>query len=308
MKDLKLKQPIVCLAPMDGVTDQSFRLIVRKLNADVILYSEFTNVHRVLDGNKINPRLIFEDRELPYFVQLFGHEPHLFAESARYLEDIGVSGIDINMGCPSKRIVHSQHGSGLMKQTDLACRIIEACSNAVKIPITVKSRLGWKDHLNLVPFVNSLVDAGLKMICIHGRTYTHAFKGEANWDPIYELKKKVSIPVIGNGDVSSKFDGEIKLRNLDGYMIGRAAIGNPWIFLSNEEQQEVKFGDKISVMLEHLQLSLRSKNEPLALLTFRKYLPTYLSGIQEAKKIRKFLMESKTEKEFSIRALSLSNS
>ncbi|MGK0289025.1 MAG: tRNA-dihydrouridine synthase B [bacterium] len=300
------KKLIECLAPMDGITDQAYRRIVRELNPDVIVYSEFTSIEGIKNNHEhFKQRLSFTKSEIPYFVQLFGNDPKLFAEISKELEDWGVSGIDINMGCPAKKIVASQHGSSLMKEADLACRIVEACSKAVQIPITVKTRLGWDDSDGLVDFISLLVNSGAQMITIHGRTYKQAYKGTANWNPIYNLKKHLSIPVIGNGDVISRDHALSVLGNLDGYMVGRNAIGNPWVFWNNEKQKTVPLKTRIKTMILHFQYLREYQKERRALLEFRKHLTGYISGFNEAKSARLFLMEAQSEQEFTQRALSL---
>ena len=156
----------------------------------------------------------------------------MFRKAAILIEQAGAAGVDVNMGCPAKKVVKSGHGSSLMIHTDTAFRIIEEMSKAVKIPISVKTRLGWtgwEEHL--IPFAQGLQNAGANLISVHGRTYQQAFNGKADWTGIYELKKQLSIPVIGNGDVLDYDDGLKKLQNLDGFMIGRSSFGNPWCFL-----------------------------------------------------------------------------
>ena len=147
-------------------------------------------------------------------MQLFGNSPDIFAEASRMVEDRGILGVDINMGCPAKKIVHSQHGSALMQDPDKACRIVEAIRKACSLEVSVKTRLGWKDDKNLINFAKALESAGASMLTIHGRTYNQAFKGESNWEPIYELKRNLKIPVIGNGDIRDFNHGLDKMPTL----------------------------------------------------------------------------------------------
>ena len=156
----EVKRPIVCLAPMDGVTNSAYRQIVRSLNRDVFLFSEFTSVDGLVQNEFLRSRMDYNPCEHPFFMQLFGNSPEKFAEASRMVEDRGIWGVDINMGCPSKKIVHSQHGSALMKDTNTACRIIESIKNACKLEVSVKTRLGWTDHNNLINFAKSLESAG----------------------------------------------------------------------------------------------------------------------------------------------------
>ena len=199
----EVKRPIVCLAPMDGVTNSAYRQIVRSLSKDVILFSEFTSVDGLVRSEHVRLRLDYEPCEHPFFMQLFGNSPEIFAEASRMVEERGIWGVDINMGCPAKKIVHSQHGSALMQNPDAACRIVEEIRKACSLEVSVKTRLGWKDEKNLITFAKALESAGASMLTIHGRTYNQAFKGESDWQPIYELKRHLTIPVIGNGDIRS---------------------------------------------------------------------------------------------------------
>ena len=295
---LEVKRPIVCLAPMDGVTNSAYRQIVRSLGKDVILFSEFTSVDGLVRSEHVRLRLDYEPCEHPFFMQLFGNSPEIFAEACRMVEDRGIWGVDINMGCPAKKIVHSQHGSALMQNPDAACRIVEAIRKACSLEVSVKTRLGWKDEKNLISFAKALESAGASMLTIHGRTYNQAFKGESDWQPIYELKRHLTIPVIGNGDIRDFNHGLEHLGNLDGFMIGRAAIGNPWCFQDRRKYPEPTHHERIELALEHLHLYRRFKREIVAVREFRKYLGNYVSGFRNAKEWRSRLMQCNDEKTF----------
>ena len=292
------KRPIVCLAPMDGVTNSAYRQIIRSLSKDVILFSEFTSVDGLLRSEHVRLRLDFEPCEQPFFMQLFGNSPDIFAEASRMVEDRGILGVDINMGCPAKKIVHSQHGSALMQDPDKACRIVEAIRKACSLEVSVKTRLGWKDDKNLINFAKALESAGASMLTIHGRTYNQAFKGESNWEPIYELKRNLKIPVIGNGDIRDFNHGLDKMANLDGFMIGRAAIGNPWCFQDRRKYPEPTLDERIELALKHFHLYRRFKRELVAVREFRKYIGNYVSGFRNAKEWRNNLMQCQNEKSF----------
>jgi len=294
---------------MDGITDTAYRRVVRRFDRDVVLFSEFTSADGFLRSAKVRRRLDFDPEEQPYFVQLFGSTPGSFVEAALALQDQGVAGIDINMGCPSKKIVASQHGSGLMRDVDAACRIVEAVANACRVDVSVKTRLGWRDASGLVPFTRALADAGASLITIHGRTYDQSFSGRADWAPIQVLKDHLSVPVLGNGDVRHFDDGVAKLGRLDGFMIGRAAIGNPWVFLRDPARRQPSMGERVETILLHYRLIHEMKREDasrrlvrdperLALIEFRKHLVGYLRGFEMAKHARVALLEANDEASF----------
>ena len=298
MRWSEVKRPIVCLAPMDGVTNTAYRQIVRRLNPEVILFSEFTSVDGLVQSERVRMRLDYNPSEQPLFMQLFGNNPEVFAEAAKMVEQRGMMGVDINMGCPSKKIVHSQHGSALMKDPDNACRIIESIRNNCGLQVSVKTRLGWKNTDGLISFCQSLQSAGASLITIHGRTYSQAFKGEADWEPIYELKKHLQIPLLGNGDVLDHQDGLKRLQNLDGFMIGRHAIGNPWCFRDSKKFPSPVLGERIQVALDHYGLLCKLRPERVAVREFRKYLGHYVKGFLHAKAWRTRMMECESSSEF----------
>ncbi len=291
-----LPRPIVCLAPMDGITDSAFRRIVRGYSRDTILFSEFTNADGYLRAEKVRRRLDYRPEEHPYFVQLFGNQPDSFAEAARALEQEGVAGIDINMGCPARKIVASQHGSGLMQDVNLACRIVQAVADATTLPVSVKTRLGWRNADHLTQFAGRLVGAGASLVTIHGRTYDQAFRGGADWEPIFRLKAALPVPVLGNGDVQDVADGLRRMGPLDGFMIGRAAIGNPWVFAAGATPPTLP--ERVEVMRRHYAYSREAKSERLALIEFRKHLAGYLRGFPAAKAARTLFMHIDEERTF----------
>ncbi len=293
-----MPRPIVCLAPMDGITDSAYRQLVRRFNRDVVLFSEFTSADGFLRSERVRGRLTFKAEEHPYFVQLFGNNPHAFAEASRALEQAGVAGIDINMGCPARKIVASQHGSGLMKDVNRACRIVEAVAGACALQVSVKMRLGWRDAEGLLPFARALENAGASLITVHGRTYDQGFKGSADWAPIHRLKEHLSVPVLGNGDVAGLADGRAKMGNLDGFMIGRAAIGNPWVFSPHASPAPPHLAERVRVIREHYRLMAQLKNRQQALLEFRKHLTGYLKGVSHIKAARTALMTAPDEGSF----------
>src|SRR3989344_3095783 len=190
-------RPIVALAPMAGVTDASYRQLTKMLAPEVIVYTEFLSTDAIHFGAKRTLLELEFDPEIehPFIVQVFGKDPEHFLSAAKVIEEMGADGIDINMGCPAAKVVSSCHGSALIKNADLAKRLVEATKKAVKIPVSVKTRLGWDCTDTLIPFCKGLVEAGADALAIHGRTYEGKFGGKADWEPIYELKRHVSVPV-----------------------------------------------------------------------------------------------------------------
>ena len=227
---LKKDRPLAILAPMDGYTDPPFRRFIKSVAPNAIVFSEFLAAALIAKKPSLAKRLfkIYPDEE-PVVIQLYGKVPEDFRIAATLAEAHGAAGVDINMGCPAKKVVAHRHGSALMKDIDAACDIVRQVKAAVGIPVTVKTRLGWEDASQLIPFVRKLCDAGLDAITIHGRTYHQKFDGQARWEPIYELKQAVDIPVFGNGDITDHTIAVEKLQNLDGVMIGRGAIADPWL-------------------------------------------------------------------------------
>lgn len=289
------KGPIVALAPMDGYTDSAFRQVVKIVEPRTIVFSEFVSADGFARaGKKLAPLVAFNPkRERPYIVQLFGKHPEYFAQAAKILEDMGVDGIDINLGCPAKKVIGSGHGSDLIRNPCLAAEIVSAVKKAVKIPVSTKTRLGWIDDSTLQDFIRGLIEAGSSLITIHGRTVKQGYAGEANWEPIYKLKKAFpGVPIIGNGDIRSGADAKEKLGNLDGVMIGRASFGNPWIFqevtaaLNGEEFSPPTPKEKGEIIKTHAQLLIETKGERRAMLEFRKHLLSFTKGFPGAREMR----------------------
>lgn len=285
-------RPIMAMAPMEGYTDSPFRQLVKELSPNAVCFTEFTSSDALVHGNDYSRQKVsFVPGEQPLIVQIFGKNPESFEYAAKYIEDSGAAGVDINMGCPAKRVVNSGHGSALLKCPEKVMEIIERTAKATKLPVSVKMRLGWSDASTLIALAQQAESAGAQLITIHGRTYQQAFRGEANWDPIYEMKRHVSIPVIGNGDVASVADGMRRLRNLDGFMVGRAMIGNPWLFRYQErsEFESMPLSEKLPVIKRHLQLMCEMKGER-SILELRKHLASYVKGMEHAAQIRSSLV------------------
>ncbi|MDH3324695.1 MAG: tRNA-dihydrouridine synthase family protein, partial [Candidatus Peregrinibacteria bacterium] len=226
------KRPILVLAPMAGYTESPFRRLVKEIEPSTILVSELISAEAIRrDNKKTLDMCAFHKSEKKYFgIQLFGSELSAFTEAAKVVENLGADFVDLNFGCPSPKILKSSSGSAILKTPEKAVKLIETLAKTVKIPVTAKMRLGFFNDENLIETAKNFESAGLSALAIHGRTTKQKFSGTANWEKIYEVKDNLNIPVIGNGDVTSAEIAKEKLGNLDGVMIGRAAIKNPWIF------------------------------------------------------------------------------
>lgn len=253
--------------------------------------------------------LEFKPQENPLIIQLFGKTPQDFVEAGKKLEEQSIAGIDINMGCPAKKVLKSQQGSALIKNPKLAFEIVYKLSKALKIPVSVKTRLGFDKHdfEKLLDFAKNMESAGAKLITIHGRTTKESFRGQANFEPIYEIKRHLKIPVIGNGDITSKEIAASRLGNLDGIMIGRAAIGNPWLmgeiyaYLHGKSFKSPKtLKEKIPLIKKHFLLSLKaqeSQKSHIAMFEMRKHFSEYIKGFPKARDYRDKIIKTLDPKE-----------
>ena len=298
----EIRRPIVALAHMAGVTDASYRQLIKRMTPEAVVYTEFLSTDAIHYGAKKTMSMLHFDPvlERPFIVQIFGKEPAHFLSAAKVIEELGADGIDINMGCPAARVTSSCHGSALMRNPELACALVAATKEAVSIPVSVKTRLGWDSPETLIPFCTKLVEAGADALAVHGRTYTQKFSGAADWEPIYELKKSVGVPVIGNGDIFTAQDAVENIGNLDGVMVGRGTFGNPWLlrdivdaFATGEIRStldRMSFTEKIPFIIEHCELAAEVKGERRGMLEMRKHLASYVKGIEGARELRSRLV------------------
>lgn len=287
-----LPKPIIGLAPMDGYSDSAFRRVCKAVNPAIVTYTEFTSADGLHFGaERLRRKLAFHPDEQPVIAQIFGKNEETFVTATKLCEDMGFSGIDINMGCPSKKVVKSEHGVALRKKPDLAFRLIEAVAKNTSLPVSVKTRLGWKNAEDLITFAKGAVNAGANMICIHARTYAEPYKVPARWEYVYEMKKELSIPVLGNGGVTSVNDGLAKLGNLDGFLIGQATFGNPWVF--DPAGGPAAFVERVPLMIQHARWLIELKGEQKGTLEIRKHLLSYVKGFDGAKTYRSQLTHVK---------------
>ena len=294
------------LAPMAGVTDLAFRSLCKEHGADLVfsemvssrgLHYKDKKTHELLKSNSI---------ESPLIVQIFGNEPHYMAEAAKILEDSGVKYLDINMGCPAPKIIKNGDGCSLMRDEVLAAKIAESVVSAVSIPVSVKIRAGWDNsNINAVSFAKVMESSGVSAITVHGRTKEQFYSGVADLEIIKNVKDSVRIPVIGNGDIT---DGNSALEMLtktrcDSLMVGRGALGNPFIFqeikhtLEGKTMPEISILNKKQATIRHIDLMQECKDERIGVPEMRKHFAWYLKGLPNSGKLKTQVFSLKTYKE-----------
>ncbi|MDB3525609.1 tRNA dihydrouridine synthase DusB [Clostridioides difficile] len=293
--NLELKNKVF-LSPMAGVTDLPFRLICKEQGCG-LLYTEMINGKALCyDDENTKKMLKIEEEEHPVAVQIFGSEPEFMGRAAEIMNDYSNEILDINMGCPAPKVVKNGDGSALMKNPKLAEEVLRAVVKNSKKPVTLKIRKGWDDNsVNAVEIAKIAEDCGISALAIHGRTREQFYTGKADWDIIAEIKKNLSIPVIGNGDVFTIEDSINMLdkTGCDAIMIGRGAQGNPWIFKrinhymnTGEILPEPTLNEKISTAIKHLKLAVEEHGEHVAVREMRKHIAWYLKGLRNSAKLR----------------------
>lgn len=286
------------LAPMEDVTDPSFRYICKRYGADM-MYTEFVSSDGLIrDAQGSLNKLNIFDYERPIGIQIYGHIPDAMVESAVRVEAANPDVIDINFGCPVNKIARRGAGSGMMREPDKMVEITRRVVEAVKLPVTVKTRLGWdEDSKIIVELAERLQDVGIQALTIHGRTRCQLYKGEADWTLIGAVKNnpRMKIPIIGNGDIKTPEDAANAFNRygVDGVMVGRASFGHPWIFKemrhfidTGELLPPMSVKDKVALAKEHFQKSIEFKGERAGLLEMRRHFSCYFKGLPEFKETR----------------------
>lgn len=294
---------------MEDVSDPPFRYVCKQQGAD-LMYSEFISSEGLIrDAIKSRQKLDFSEFERPFGIQIFGGDEEAMAMSARIVDTVQPDLVDINYGCPVKKVVCKGAGAGVLKDVDLMVRLTSAVVKSTNLPVTVKTRLGWDDHSkNIEEVAERLQDTGIKALTIHGRTRAQLYKGEADWSLIAKVKNnpRIHIPIFGNGDIDSP-EKALAYKNkydVDGIMIGRAAIGYPWIFReikhylqTGEMLPPPTIEERVEICRTHLRKSIEWKGAVVGIFEMRRHYTNYLKGLPHIKEFRTRLVTVKTQEE-----------
>lgn len=305
---VQLDNPVVS-APMAGITDKAYRILAKEAGCGLVC-TEMVSDQALLYGNvKTGAIMNISGESRPVSIQIFGSDPAHMAGAAEIVENCGASLIDINMGCPTPKIVRNGEGSALMKDLNRAAEIVGSVVKRVKVPVTVKMRKGWDEKtVNAVELAKAVVDAGVSAVTVHGRTRSQFYSGRADWKTIAEVKKAVAVPVIGNGDIWSPADARAMMEETgcDAIMIGRAALGNPWIFSRTvhflrcgEPLPEPKPEERVAMAQRHLDLLVQFKGEKVAVWEMRKHAAWYTKGLRGSARLRDLINKAKSREEIS---------
>lgn len=305
--DIKLDNPVI-LAPMSGVTDLPYRKLVKKFGAGLVVSEMVASRAMIAESHQsMRKSAIMHDDATGACVQLAGCEPDVIADAAKMNEDMGAKIIDLNFGCPAKKVVGGYAGSALMKDIKLAEKILYKAVEAVNVPVTLKMRMGWDDNsLNAPDIAKIAEDAGIKMITVHGRTRCQFYTGSANWQFISKVKDAVKVPVIANGDIKC-FDSAteaLKLSGADGIMIGRGCYGKPWLIAqvshyleTGEKLEDISYNEKLQTVLAHYDAMLEHYGEENGTRIARKHLGWYSSGMRNSGEFRASINRMNDSKE-----------
>lgn len=307
--NVEIKTKVV-MAPMAGISNPSYMKIIEDMGCD-LAFTELISSEAIIRNNKKTLDMLngIDYLKMKVGVQIFGSNPEVMAKAAKILCELHkIDIIDINMGCPVPKVaLHSDAGSGLLKNPTKVKEIVEAVTKAVNIPVTVKIRSGWdSDSINAIEIAKIIEEAGASAITIHPRTRAQGYSGKADWSIIKKVKESVNIPVIGNGDIKSCYDAEKMLieTNCDAIMIGRGLLGNPWLIRDTinylekkEEPINVSLHEKIEMIKKHLDLLVKYKSEKAALLEIRSHISWYLKGENNSKEVKEKICKAKNIEE-----------
>ncbi|MDO7485593.1 tRNA dihydrouridine synthase DusB [Peribacillus sp. NPDC096622] len=305
--DIEMKNQVV-LAPMAGVCNSAFRLTVKEFGAGLVCAEMVSDKGIVLKNAKTMNMLYIDEREKPLSLQIFGGEKKSLVEAAQFVDKNTTADIiDINMGCPVPKITKCDAGAKWLLDPNKIYEMVSAVVDAVEKPVTVKMRIGWDDeHVFAIQNAQAVERAGGKAVSMHGRTRVQMYEGKANWDIIREVKKSINIPLIGNGDVETPQDAErmLKETGVDGVMIGRAALGNPWMIYrtvkyleTGQLMDEPSVREKMDVCVLHMDRLIALKNENVAVREMRKHASWYLKGVKGNAQARKGINDCETRED-----------
>jgi len=305
---IAIAEPVIVLAPMAGVTDLPFRLLAKEMGCSLVCSEMISDKGLTYHNSHTLELLAIDQRERPASMQIFGSEPESMAAAAKLVASAGADIVDINMGCPTPKIVKNGGGVALMRAPELAYRIMAAVVEAVEIPVTVKIRKGWDDNtINAVEIARLADRAGIAAIAVHGRTREQFYTGHADWGIIRDVKNAVNIPVIGNGDIRTGADAARMLTETgcDGIMVGRGAQGNPWIFkqirhyiTTGDQLPGPVLNERFSMLLKHLDLLIDCKGEYTAIREMRRHASWYTKGLPHAAEIRLKFNQAESRDDF----------